>query len=46
MAYSVPQPQQPVNILISEIVNPKKFDKKTGYPTKLQSLRNFDEAKL
>ncbi len=37
---------QPTNILIAEAVPPKSFDKKSGYPTNLQSLRNFDNTKL
>lgn len=46
MAYSVPQANHPSHIFIAEAVNPKIFKKKTGYPTDLQSLRNFDHTKL
>lgn len=46
MAYSLPQPSAPSHIFIAEAVNPNVFKKKTGYPTDLQSLRNFDHNKL
>ena len=46
MAYSLPEASVPSHIFIADAVNPKIFKKKTGYPTDLQSLRNFDHNKL